>query len=184
MPFSAERPLKIALIGFMGSGKTTIGRALAGLSGLRFIDLDAAIETAAGMSVGAIFAAEGEAAFRAREAEALRSLASRRGGMVLSCGGGVVISEANRATLVANFTTVWLDVPFEELMRRLSDEAERETRPLMRSEGYRERAEVLFRSRERLYLEASRIAYRWKAGETADAAAAAIAAMLDAAAGP
>ncbi len=183
MPFSAERPLKIALIGFMGSGKTTIGRALAGLSGLRFIDLDAAIEAAAGMSVAAIFAKEGEAAFRVRETDALRSQASRPGGMVLSCGGGVVVSAANRALLAADFTTVWLDVPFEELMRRLSDETEREARPLMRSEGYREKAEVLFRSRERLYREASRIAYRWKAGETAADAASAIAAMLDAAAG-
>jgi shikimate kinase len=181
MPFS-DRPLKVALVGFMGSGKTTVGRTLAAILGLRFIDLDAAIEIAAGKSVGGIFAEEGEAAFRVREAEALRSFASRGEGMILACGGGVIVSEANRRTLGEGFFTVWLDVPFSELMKRLSSEAERAARPLLRSESYRLEAEALYRSRMPLYREASRIAYRWESGKSAQNAASAIAEMVAAAA--
>jgi shikimate kinase len=181
MQFS-DRPLKVALVGFMGSGKTTVGRALAAILGLPFIDLDAAIEIAAGKSVGGIFAEEGEAAFRVREAEALRSFASRGEGMILACGGGVIVSEANRRTLGEGFFTVWLDVPFSELMKRLSSEAERAARPLLRSESYRVEAEALYRSRMPFYREASRVAYRWESGKSVKDAALAIAELLAAAA--
>lgn len=175
---SSERQSRIALVGFMGSGKTTVGRALAGLLGFPFIDLDAAIENAAGKRISAIFAEEGEGAFRVRETEALRSLASRGEGEVLACGGGVVVSETNRRLLAAEFIAVWLDVPFGELMDRLSAEAERAARPLLNSERYREEAEALFRAREPLYREASRFTYRWKANESPADAASAIAEML------
>lgn len=177
---SSRRSRKIALVGFMGSGKTSVGRALAEIAGLPFIDLDAAIESAAGRSVSAIFAEEGEAAFRMREAEALRLLASRGGGMVLACGGGVIVSEANRRLLAAEYFTIWLEVPFEELMDRLSGEAARAARPLLRSEGYREEAEALYRSREPLYRGTSRFAHRWRAGESVADAASAIARILGA----
>ena len=102
--------------------------------------------------------------------------------MVLACGGGVSVSDANRRALGAGFVTVWLDVPFSELMERLSAEAERAARPLLRSETYRLEAEALYRSRLPLYREASRIAYRWESGASAQETASAIAALLAAAA--
>ena len=178
---SSERPQRIALVGFMGSGKTTVGRALARLLGYPFIDLDAAIESAAGKRISALFAEEGEGGFRARETEALQSLGRRSGSVVLACGGGVAASETNRRLLAAEFVAVWLDVPFGELMDRLSAEPERAARPLLSSERYREEAEALFRAREPLYREAGRLTYRWKADESPEDAASAIAAMLAAA---
>lgn len=130
------------------------------------------------MSVRAIFAEKGEAVFRARETDALRSIASKAGGMVLACGGGVVISAANRDLLSREFVAVWLEVPFEELMLRLSFESERAARPLLRSEGYKKEAEAMYRAREPLYREACRFACRWRQGESAEDVAAVVATML------
>ena len=90
----------ILLIGFMGAGKSTVGRLLADDRGLEFIDLDVMVETAEGRSVRSIFEDEGEARFRALETEALESLSAREPAVV-ACGGGIVLSEANRATAEA-----------------------------------------------------------------------------------
>ena len=91
----------IILIGMPGSGKTTVGEALARLTGREAIDLDARIEEAAGCSIPEIFAAEGESGFRAREAAAAAE-AGKRTGVILLTGGGIVKTAANYAALHQN----------------------------------------------------------------------------------
>ena len=88
----------LVLIGMPGCGKSTVGELLGQLSGRRIIDLDAMIAEKAGMSIPDIFAAEGESGFRRREHEAVLTAASQRG-CIIVCGGGVVVTEANRAPL-------------------------------------------------------------------------------------
>lgn len=123
------RPLRLVLVGMMGAGKTTVGRALAARLGWAFLDLDDLVEQAAGRTVGALFAQEGEAGFRRREEQALAwALALER--VVIATGGGVVLSEANRAKLAAEPWVVWLEAPPEELARRLAG-PEAAGRPLL-----------------------------------------------------
>ncbi|QIA26276.1 3-dehydroquinate synthase [Thermaerobacter sp. PB12/4term] len=123
------RPLRLVLVGMMGAGKTTVGRALAARLGWAFLDLDDLVEQAAGRTVGALFAQEGEAGFRRREEQALAwALALER--VVIATGGGVVLSEANRAKLAAEPWVVWLEAPPEELARRLAGQ-EAAGRPLL-----------------------------------------------------
>jgi shikimate kinase len=108
------------LIGLPGSGKTTLGRQLAAHYGREFLDLDAAIVAEAGQSIPAIFAAEGEAGFRAREAAALRAVAARPGPpLVVATGGGTPCFHANVEVLRTSGFLLWLDVPLPELVRRL-----------------------------------------------------------------
>jgi shikimate kinase len=108
------------LIGMPGSGKTTIGRRLAAHYGWDFRDLDADIVAQAGRTVPEIFAAEGEAGFRQREAAALRAVAARPGPpLVLATGGGTPCFHDNLDVLHQTGFTLWLDVPTPELVRRL-----------------------------------------------------------------
>ena len=136
----------VYLVGMPGSGKSTVGPELAARLEVPFIELDAEIEGAAGRSVPEIFAEEGEAGFRAREAAALVD-AAQRDPSVVSCGGGVVLEPANRVTLRATGEVVFLSVPLELLAARVPPAADR---PLIQHEGDLER---LFRAREPLYRE-------------------------------
>jgi len=108
----------VALIGFMGSGKTTVGPLLADLLEVPFVDLDAVMVERAGMSVKEVFAAEGEEGWRRREREVLAELSSGRP-LVLGCGGGIILSEANRRELMARFTIVYLLASTDTLAERL-----------------------------------------------------------------
>ncbi len=113
-----------------GSGKTTIGRRLAAHYGWEFRDLDADIVAQAGCTVPDIFAAEGEAGFRAREAAALRAVAARPGPpLVLATGGGTPCFHDNLDILHRTGFTLWLDVPVPELVRRVLRSANE--RPLL-----------------------------------------------------
>lgn len=101
-------PNVVVLVGYMGSGKSTVGRELARLLGWRFTDLDHEIERRAGKSVAGIFSDSGESGFRALERECLRSaLGELDAGRVVSCGGGAVVSPENRA-LLRGVPTVFL----------------------------------------------------------------------------
>ena len=111
-----------------------------------FVDLDAEVERAAGESVAAIFAEDGEAAFRAMEADALLE-ASGHDPSVVACGGGVVLEPANRIALRNTGIVVFLDVPLGVLRDRVQPAADR---PLIREEGDLER---LLAVREPLYRE-------------------------------
>lgn len=116
------------LVGPMGSGKSTVGRALAESLRADCVDTDEMIVTESGLSIAEIFAGEGEGGFRQREHEAL-SLALTSGAVVISAGGGVVTSEANLVLLRhSDALVVWLDATVEVLTQRIGDDA---TRPLL-----------------------------------------------------
>lgn len=111
----------IALVGFMGAGKTTVGQALAHRLGWRFADLDELIEARAGRRVAQIFEQDGELGFRELErrvlSETLATTDSRL--LVLALGGGAFISQSVRETLRGHdVPAVWLDAPAEELFQR------------------------------------------------------------------
>lgn len=109
---------RIYLTGFMGSGKSTVGPILANVLGYAFADLDEAIEARAGRSVPEIFAEEGEAAFRALEAAALRETASRDH-LVVALGGGALTNKANLHWALTHGIVVYLQVSLDALVRRL-----------------------------------------------------------------
>lgn len=120
----------MALIGFMGAGKTSVGRSLARRLGWEFVDLDDRIVAAQARSIADIFAAEGEAAFRRAETDALtRLLGEESTGRVIALGGGAFAQAPNRERL-RGLPIVFLDAEVEELYRR-SGEAGAE-RPLRR----------------------------------------------------
>src|SRR5881392_4036176 len=102
-----KRGENIYLVGMMGAGKTTVGRLLARRLKLRFIDSDHEIESRCGVKIPLIFEIEGEAGFRAREAQAIAEL-TELDGVVLATGGGVIGSSANRERLAARGTVVYL----------------------------------------------------------------------------
>ncbi len=141
----------IVLCGFMGSGKTTVGKALSALTGMPFIDTDAYIEEQAGMSVSAIFEHEGEAGFRARERAACAAL-SLAGGYVLALGGGAVLNPDNVATLRRGGTVVLLDISVETVKSRLQDDT---SRPLLQRPDRDATIDALFAARMPIYKQAA-----------------------------
>jgi len=130
----------IFLVGFMGTGKSTTGQALARLLGWDFIDLDEQIVAAEGRSIQRIFAEQGEAYFRGREADLLASLRGRSR-LVVACGGGTYAQESGRRLIDAIGRAVWLQLPLQQALERCQDGA---VRPLLRS---RAEAEALYRRR-------------------------------------
>src|SRR5688572_17904314 len=124
-------PRNVILTGFMGSGKTTVGRRLAARLGWRFADLDRMIERRAGLPVGEIFRRRGERAFRRLEHRVIRSLARRRG-WVIAAGGGAPTYAPNRPWLKAAGLRLWMRVPVDTLARRLRNGGRR---PLLASAG-------------------------------------------------
>lgn len=120
---------KIYLIGMPGAGKTTLGRALATRLEMPFRDLDQEIVAQEGRSIPEIFAAEGEAYFRATEAQVLRTLVAAQPRLVLATGGGTPCFHQNMSVLLTTGTAIHLAVPIEELARRVRHGAA--TRPLL-----------------------------------------------------
>jgi len=108
----------VFLVGFMGSGKNTVGQELARRLSWDFVDLDARIEALEGQTIPEIFRLKGEPAFRAAEASALRDLTtSLKRNSVVALGGGAFVPEANRS-LLAPWPSVFLDAPVSELWQR------------------------------------------------------------------
>lgn len=120
----------VVLVGFMGSGKSSVGRALARRLRVGFVDVDERIERAAGKPIRDIFSAEGEPAFREREAAALRDALSVPG-RVVATGGGAFLSEGNRALIRAYAPVVYLEARAETLLARLPADS---ARPLLRGD--------------------------------------------------
>jgi len=98
----------VVLIGMMGSGKTTVGRELAGRLGWAFLDSDALVEASTGSTVAELFATRGEAAFRAEESRVLAEALATGRPAVVSAAGGTVLDPANRALLAGPPIVVWL----------------------------------------------------------------------------
>ncbi|HEU4561968.1 MAG TPA: shikimate kinase [Longimicrobium sp.] len=111
---------RVVLLGFMAAGKTAVGAELARRLGWRQVDLDAWIEAREGKRVARIFAEDGEARFRALEAEATREVAGMTG-VVLSPGGGWITRPENLEALGAGTLSVWLQVSPEEAVRRAGE---------------------------------------------------------------
>lgn len=142
----------VSLVGFMGAGKTTVGRALAARLGWRFEDLDDVIRAREGRSVEQIFELQGEAAFRDLEREAVREIltAAQSEPLVLALGGGAFVEEKVRQTLRdAEIPAVFLDADVEELFRR--SEQPEVIRPLRRD---RDQFCQLYERRRPAYLKA------------------------------
>jgi shikimate kinase len=151
MHVKLKRTPGIYLVGFMGSGKTTVGKLLAGELGWRFVDLDDEIEAAQGASISQIFAGRGEAEFRRIETEAIGAQIreiERGHPTVLALGGGAFAQPANRALLQDSGISVWLDCDFELARARVARESHR---PLARDA---EKFEQLFHARREAYAQA------------------------------
>jgi shikimate kinase len=138
--------MNLYLVGFMASGKSTLGRFLSEYSGRSFRDLDRIIESEANLSIREIFEAEGEAGFRRRETSALEQIVKLDGFMVAT-GGGVIETPANR-DLLQNGYTVFLDWSWESLAPWLK-KVSRHSRPLLEQED--ENVQLLFERRRPLY---------------------------------
>jgi shikimate kinase len=110
----------IVLVGMMGSGKTTVGRQVAARLGLEFIDSDEVVERETGRTVRAIFEVEGEAAFRALEADVLANALESPERAVIAAAGGVVLDPESRARLRRAATVVWLRAHPDVLAARVN----------------------------------------------------------------
>ncbi len=137
----------IILTGFMGTGKTTVGQAVAERLGRWFVDMDAAIERRAGKPVSAIFSQDGEPAFREMEAALCRELAGERN-LVIATGGGALASAANRAALAESGLVICLDASTDAILARLHQTRDR---PLLAGPDRRERVEALLAERAAAY---------------------------------
>ena len=135
----------------MGSGKTTIGRALAKKLNMRFLDADHEVEARTGVSIPVIFDIEGEASFRQREAEAIRDLTAQHG-LVLATGGGAVLNAESRRLLRSRGTVIYLRASVSHILQRTSHD---KNRPLLRTDNPRRVLEELSALRDPLYQEIS-----------------------------
>lgn len=148
-------PRSLVLVGFMGSGKSTVGRELQSRLGYPLVDMDQVIEERAGKPISAIFADDGEPCFRDMESALLRELASdtstRR---IISTGGGVVGRAENRTLLREIGYVVWLKAPAEEILNRTS---KNKSRPLLQTENPIDRILELMTGRNPLYDETSHL---------------------------
>lgn len=143
----------IFLVGLMGSGKTTVGKALAKQLKKKFVDSDHEIEARTGVSISMIFEIEGEASFRQREAEVIADLTSREN-IVLATGGGAILNEQSRRFLHERGTVIYLRAAISSILYRTRYD---KTRPLLRTSDPRKKLEELEAQREPLYKEVAHI---------------------------
>lgn len=139
----------IFLVGLMGAGKTSVGRALAKRLHKTFCDTDQEIERATGVKIPVIFEIEGEAGFRARESKLLAELV-RRTNIVLATGGGAVLSEQNRRLLAEHGTVIYLRAAASDLWQRTHHDR---NRPLLQTDDPLKKLQELFAERDPLYRE-------------------------------
>lgn len=154
LPVGQDRaPQNIFLVGLMGAGKSSVGKALAKRLRKAFYDTDQEIERATGVRIPVIFEIEGEAGFRKRESRVLAELVQRRN-IVLATGGGAVLSEQNRELLCTNGTVIYLRARVHELWQRTRHDR---NRPLLQSGDPLAKLQELFAQRDPLYHEVADI---------------------------
>ena len=144
----------IILIGFMGSGKSTVGIRLSYLLRMPVVDTDKLIEKRAGKRISDIFAEDGEEAFRRQEQECLYSLMAEKGRKIISTGGGLPLRRENREALKKLGCVVYLKASPETIYERVKNDT---ARPLLQTEHPEKRIEELLSEREALYASAADI---------------------------
>lgn len=137
----------IFLVGPMGSGKSTVGRALANKIGYQFLDSDREIEARCGVDIPTIFDYEGEAGFRDRESRMIDEL-TKLPGIVLATGGGSILREQNREFLASRGHVILLQVDIKEQLRRVAFDS---NRPLLKTDDPEARLKSLMEEREPIY---------------------------------
>lgn len=142
-----SQEMNVVLIGFMGSGKTTVGRELAEKLQFSFIDTDQYIEDQAGMKISDIFERQGEDAFRALENRVLEKIAGMER-TVVATGGGLPLREENRVFLRKTGMVIYLKASEQTIWERLAGD---HTRPLLSGENPREKIHVLQTKRAPIY---------------------------------
>jgi shikimate kinase len=135
----------IVLVGFMGSGKTTVGKLLSEKTGMPLVDMDTLIEERAGKTINEIFADEGEAHFRSLERSLVQELSAREG-LVISTGGGIVLNPGNIADFERTGLVVCLLVDAETVLDRVRHDS---SRPLLAGDKAARITELLESRRER-----------------------------------
>ena len=139
----------VYLIGLMGAGKSTLGRALARKLNRPFYDSDQELQTKCGVAVSVIFDLEGEVGFRQRESQVLQELVQHKG-IILATGGGAILREENRMLLKQNGAVIYLRATPEDLWLRLCHDR---SRPLLQAPNPQNKLSALYAQRDPLYLE-------------------------------
>ncbi len=138
----------IFLVGFMGSGKSTVGKILAQKLNKRFLDIDTLIEEKEGKSIRDIFKTKGEKYFRKKEKEEIEHIVQKKG-FIVSTGGGLGADIENMEKMKRNGTVIWLDVSLEEILKRCGND---KNRPLLNQPI--ENIKKLFEKRKDVYSKA------------------------------
>ena len=143
-----DKNRNIILVGYMGCGKSTVGRKAARALEYQFLDTDSVIEEEEGMSIAKLFEIQGETYFREKETELLRRLLSGPKGNVIATGGGLPMREENAALLKELGTVIYLKPTIDTLVTRLSGD---KTRPLLQNVDIREKVETMLAVRGPVY---------------------------------
>ncbi|MER0203877.1 MAG: 3-dehydroquinate synthase [Nitrosomonas sp.] len=143
----------IILVGMMGAGKTTIGKALASSLDKEFVDSDHEIQERTGVKIPVIFEIEGEAGFRKRESEALLELSQKRN-IILATGGGAILNPENRQLLKRSGIVIYLRASVNDLYRRTRHD---KNRPLLQTQNLYARLNELYVQRDALYRETAHV---------------------------
>lgn len=147
-----KRPGNVFLVGPMGAGKSTIGRQLAQMLKMDFVDSDQVIESRAGADISWIFDVEGEDGFRIREAAVIDELTQRQG-IVLATGGGAILCPESRTHLAARGVVIYLQASIEQQMARTMRDRRRPIVQKMPEDGRLEAFNELDAERDPLYAE-------------------------------
>ncbi len=143
-----DKNRNIILIGYMGSGKSTVGRKAAKAVEYIFLDTDALIEKEEGMTISKLFEEKGEPYFREKETETIRRLMAEPKGNIIATGGGLPMKEGNAKLLKELGTVIYLKAETDTLMKRLSGDT---ARPLLQNGDLREKIETMLAIRGPVY---------------------------------
>jgi len=143
-----DKNRNIILIGYMGSGKSTVGRKAAKAVEYNFLDTDALIEKEEGMTISKLFEEKGEPYFREKETETIRKLIAEPKGNIIATGGGLPMKEGNAELLKELGTVIYLKAETDTLMKRLSGD---NARPLLKNGDLREKIETMLAIRGPVY---------------------------------